>query len=334
MSIVINPNIIISTVIIVVALAVLLFILKGKDFSFSWKTFYSLIGIAITVFLLYMGNYAIHKAFDSHSVCIVPSDNVSAENSVSVESYKATYDLFSSQFSQLLTFLGFFGTIFGLVIPAGAYLLQKQTLKEEKDSLLEQIKSVNIENKNIKEVQQQTQEQLKNVKEENKNIKEMQQQTQEQMKKVNEEYTNIEHLQSELFKSTQTAFDGLANFALFQIVNGDVHNEKKTNLFAMWLIAFDNAVNCAVKAHNSAGLINLIKGMRFQVDLFSNCQSMQEFRNAIGIVHSQAKNESGFVSGEEIQELLGDENKELYEWYKALYRHIYPWKFDGRQKKD
>ena len=102
----------------------------------------------------------------------------------------------------------------------------------------------------------------------------------------------------------------------------------------MWLIAFDNAVNCAVKAHNSVGLINLIKGMRFQVDLFSNCQSMQEFRNAIGIVHSQAKNESGFVSGEEIQELLGDENKELYEWYKALYRHIYPWKFDGRQKKD
>lgn len=325
------------TILITAIITAVIVVMLTKWQSFCknlWKMICIIAIGALVVCLLCMANYAIFQSFQPHSVRIENSSNVPMEKMVSVESYKATYDLFSSQFSQLLTFLGFFGTIFGLVIPAGAYLLQKQTLKEEKDSLLEQIKSVNIENKNIKEVQQQTQEQLKNVKEENKNIKEMQQQTQEQMKKVNEEYTNIEHLQSELFKSTQTAFDGLANFALFQIVNGDVHNEKKTNLFAMWLIAFDNAVNCAVKAHNSAGLINLIKGMRFQVDLFSNCQSMQEFRNAIGIVHSQAKNESGFVSGEEIQELLGDENKELYEWYKALYRHIYPWKFDGRQKKD
>lgn len=54
----------------------------------------------------------------------------------SLESYKATYELFNGQFSQLLVILGFFGTVFGIVIPAGAYFLQRQNLKDERERLL------------------------------------------------------------------------------------------------------------------------------------------------------------------------------------------------------
>ncbi len=49
------------------------------------------------------------------------------------ESYQAAYDLFDKHFSQLLTVLGILITVFGLGIPAIAYCLQRQSLKEEKE---------------------------------------------------------------------------------------------------------------------------------------------------------------------------------------------------------
>lgn len=292
MTIVINPNIIISAVIIIVALIFLLFILNGKDFSFPWKAFYSLIGIAITGFLLYMGNYAIHQAFDSNSVRIVPSDNMPAENSVSVESYKATYDLFSSQFSQLLTFLGFFGTIFWLVIPAGAYLLQKQSIKEEMERLQKYIDS-----------------------------------TEQRLKEIDKK-------QKDHFLSEGTSFHAVIALAFF-ILHDTKDPHKLTHILHIILISFDNAVNCATKAHDSIALYNIMSNTLDPLEKFLISVDRKIFEDAISGMKKPKiiRNDPHFVSGDEILDVLGYHNEDLFLRYRKIYIQIYSWKFNGQQKK-
>ena len=52
------------------------------------------------------------------------------------DSYKDAYDLFSSHFNILLTVI----TIFGLAIPALVYLLQRQSLKDERERIIAEAK--------------------------------------------------------------------------------------------------------------------------------------------------------------------------------------------------
>lgn len=318
MSIVISLDHVIFTGIFIAALIVLLLIFMGRNFSFSWKVFFTFFGCVVIGFLLYMGNYAVHHAFNSHSVCIEPSANVPQDKLISVESYKATYDLFSTHFSQLLTFLGFFGTIFGLAIPAGAYLLQRQTLKDEKAIL----------QKNIDQTYNKVIELMGKYEE----LKQFKDQMYVTIDTINEKNVNLEHFQHELFMNLQTTFDGVFSIALF-LVDAIPEKEKIKNLFCMMLISFDNAVNCAVKANNSKGLIQLLRRMKPIIEIYYKEKYPSEFRQAITAIKPDAENNSAFVSGEEIQKLLGNENYELYEWYKELYNPIYPWKFNGQQKK-
>ena len=292
-----------------------------------WKTIYILIGTGILAFAVYSGYYVIHNSVFTERVVetsakAVPKTPSKASSPVeiisSVECYKAAYELFNSHFSNLLTFLGVFGTIFGLAIPAGAYLLQRQTLKDEKEIL----------QKNI----DRTYDKVSELMEKYEELKQFKNQMNEIINTINKKNINLEHFQHELFMNLQTTFDGVFSIALF-LVDAIPDREKIRNLFCMMLISFDNAVNCAVKANNSKGLIELIRRMKPIIEIYYKEKYSSEFRQAIATIKPNAENNSAFVSGEEIQKLLGDENYELYKWYKELYEPIYPWKFNGHQKK-
>jgi len=49
--------------------------------------------------------------------------------------YKDAMEILRSEQTSWLAVIGFFGVAFGLLIPAGAYLLQRQSLRDERENL-------------------------------------------------------------------------------------------------------------------------------------------------------------------------------------------------------
>lgn len=51
----------------------------------------------------------------------------------------AAYNSLSTQLSSWMSIMGIFATVFGLLIPIGSYLLQRQSLKDERDWMMKEI---------------------------------------------------------------------------------------------------------------------------------------------------------------------------------------------------
>ncbi len=265
-----------------------------------WKTIYILIGTGILAFAVYSGYYVIHNSVFTErvetSAKAVPKTPSKASSPVeiisSVESYKAAYELFNSQFSQLLTFLGIFGTIFGLVIPAGAYLLQKQSIKEEMERLQKYIDS-----------------------------------TEQRLKEIDKK-------QKDHFLSEGTSFHAVIALAFF-ILQDTKDPHKLTHILHIILISFDNAVNCATKAHDSIALYNIMSSTLDPLEKFLISVDRKIFEDAIsGMKKAKIiRNDPHFVSGDEILDVLGYHNEDLFLRYRKIYIQIYSWKFNGQQKK-
>lgn len=108
-----------------------------------WKILYIALAVAAFFVLMKFAWFCAEKAFSPRTaeLQIVASGNVDPAKVVGLDSYKATYELFNSHFSQLLVILGFLGTMFGVLIPAGAYLLQRQSLKDERERMEKDFKA-------------------------------------------------------------------------------------------------------------------------------------------------------------------------------------------------
>jgi len=91
----------------------------------GWKTVYTVLVCLLVLSLLDLANRVFDNLFKFREIPYSACD-YGAE-------YKATYDLFDRHFSQLLAILSGLFTVFGLAIPAGAYLLQRQSLKDERE---------------------------------------------------------------------------------------------------------------------------------------------------------------------------------------------------------
>lgn len=136
------------------------------DRLFSWNNLIKLAFVSWSIIIMAISVFATKCAFSPKTAELklitnsinynVPTIQSPQEQSgiASLESYKATYDLFNSQFSQLLVVLGFFCSIFGLAIPAGGYLLQRQSLKAEKENLKREItEMIDRELEHLKKIQ-------------------------------------------------------------------------------------------------------------------------------------------------------------------------------------
>ena len=73
--------------------------------------------------------------------------NFSADNKKSVEKEETQYTLYKQaeetlreQMNTWLTIVGFFGVLFGLIVPLASYLLQRRSLSEERERIMEGVK--------------------------------------------------------------------------------------------------------------------------------------------------------------------------------------------------
>jgi len=67
----------------------------------------------------------------------------SAPNAVKITAdFKDAFELLNASQTSWLTVVGFFATIFGLVVPVAGYLLQRQSLKDEAEALKNEVKSL------------------------------------------------------------------------------------------------------------------------------------------------------------------------------------------------
>ena len=68
--------------------------------------------------------------------CAVEQSNKERiENSAIIEAY----DSLSNELSSWMAIMGIFATVFGLLIPIGSYLLQKQSLRDERESIMKEV---------------------------------------------------------------------------------------------------------------------------------------------------------------------------------------------------
>ena len=66
--------------------------------------------------------------------------------------YKEALEILRDEQTSWLTILGIFATIFGFLVPAGAYLLQRQSLRDEREKLLKDVEKVNAKLRDLEEV--------------------------------------------------------------------------------------------------------------------------------------------------------------------------------------
>lgn len=75
------------------------------------------------------------RVFDSPSSCVNRSQH---EDTAII----AAYDALQNELSTWMSIMGIFAAIFGLVIPLGGYLLQRQSLKDERDAMAKEIEQI------------------------------------------------------------------------------------------------------------------------------------------------------------------------------------------------
>lgn len=274
-----------------------------KDFEY-WTSWNSLLKYAFVITLLFMlslGGFCVWKVLtprttelklvminNPNRVPQMQAENAKMDN-VSLESYKATYDLFNSQFSQLLVMLGFFGSVFGLLIPAGAYLLQRQSLNDERDRIKKELRD---------------------------EIEDSQKKIDEQILKVNNIYNSdmaliYQGLQNsnvlEFFRMPSTPILGNFLISFDNVIN------------------YFTKARCADKVQKSIkNGIEFIDNMKKRCpDKFDDM-----YKTAAETLNRAYEPSDKYVTGKDIADLIGKESEE-YKFFEKTFSSIYPLKFNN-----
>lgn len=206
----------------------------------------------------------------------------------------AAYESLSNELSSWMAIMGIFATVFGLLIPIGSYLLQRQSLKDERENLTKEMVDVSEKSrKDLLAIIDRTKIELATG-------------TMEQMKPM--------------WRFLASNFDRF----LVDDANNIIAGKATPIDVANFLIGFDVYLDCLVRAGNAGMVAEAVQKYHSAVDEVRKNHDL--WQKVVGILKILIQPSPDFVKGEDFAKLVG---RRQYEWLKAMYDEIIPWKFAG-----
>ena len=188
--------------------------------------------------------------------------------------------------------MGIFATVFGLLIPIGSYLLQRQSLKDERESIM-------------------------------KDIEKMRNETFVRIKE------SVDGVPDEMAEKMKPMWNFLAaNFDRFLVNDGLCLHDKNISdwrLVANFVIGFDVCLDCLVRAKNPGRLVEIICKYRAYIES-SQKRNPDVWTTAIEQLKEKMHPSNEFVSGRDFEPLVGRDSG-IYAWLRNFYGQFAPWKF-------
>lgn len=221
--------------------------------------------------------------------CAVEQSNKERiENSAIIEAY----DSLSNELSSWMAIMGIFATIFGLLIPIGSYLLQRQSLRDERESIM----------------------------------KEVEKSRDDVFVKIQE---SVDRMPVNMAEKMKPMWNFLAaNFDRFLVNDGEVllkNSISDWRLVANFVIGFDICLDCLVRARNLGRLVEIICKYRVYIES-SQKRNPETWISAIEQLKGKIRPSDEFVSGRDFESLIRRDS-ETYVWLKDFYDQFAPWKF-------
>lgn len=221
--------------------------------------------------------------------CAVEQSNKERiENSAIIEAY----DSLSNELSSWMAIMGIFATVFGLLIPIGSYLLQKQSLRDERESIM----------------------------------KEVEKSREDVFVKIQE---SVDKMPVNMAEKMKPMWNFLAaNFDRFLINDGEVLRKNSIlnwYLVANFVIEFDICLDCLVRAKNPGRMLEVV--IKYQ-ELLISIQKLypKVWKDAVERLKDKMQPSNEFVTGREYAAVIGCDSN-VYAWLKEFYGQFAPWKF-------
>lgn len=202
------------------------------------------------------------------------------------------YESLSNELSSWMAIMGIFAAVFGLLIPFGSFLLQRQSLKDERESIM-------------KDVEKTRDETFVKIKE------------------------SVDRIPAETGEKMKPMWNFLAaNFDRFLVNDGMALRRNGVTdwrLVANFVIGFDICLDCLVRAQNGGRLLDVI--IKYQEMLTSIQEHYpKEWQFVIEQLKNKMQPSNEFVTGREYAAVIGSDS-DMYTWLKAFYEQFAPWKF-------
>ena len=221
--------------------------------------------------------------------CAVEQSNKERiENSAIIEAY----DSLSNELSSWMAIMGIFATVFGLLIPIGSYLLQKQSLRDERESIM----------------------------------KEVEKSRDDVFVKIQE---SVDKMPVNIAEKMKPMWNFLAaNFDRFLVNDGEVLRKNSIlnwYLVANFVIEFDICLDCLVRAKNPGRMLEVV--IKYQ-ELLISLQKLypKVWKDAVERLKDKMQPSNEFVTGREYAAVIGSDSN-VYVWLKEFYGQFAPWKF-------
>lgn len=206
----------------------------------------------------------------------------------------AAYESLSNELSSWMAIMGIFATVFGLLLPIGSYLLQRQSLKDEKEGIMKELGETSERSRNdLLGIIDRTKAELS---------------------------VGMFDRMKPMWRFLASNFDRFLVDDTKKIIAGTATPIDVVN----FLIGFDVYLDCLVRAGNSGMLAEAIQKYHSVVDTVRNNRDL--WQKVVSILKIMIQPSPDFVKGEDFAKLVG---MRQYEWLKTLYDEIIPWKFAG-----
>jgi len=221
--------------------------------------------------------------------CAVEQSNKERiENSAIIEAY----DSLSNELSSWMAIMGIFATVFGLLIPIGSYLLQKQSLRDERESIMKEV--VKSRDDVFVKIQE-----------------------------------SVDKMPVNMAEKMKPMWNFLAaNFDRFLVNDGEVLRKNSISdwhLVANFVIEFDICLDCLVRAKNAGRMLDVVA--KYQKLLISIQKLYPKvWKDAVERLKDKMQPSNEFVTGREYAAVIGSDSN-VYAWLKEFYGQFAPWKF-------
>ena len=214
-----------------------------------------------------------------------PQDNSSA--------FMAAYGALSNELSTWMSIMGIFAAIFGLVISFGAYLLQRQSLKDERESISKELEKVTGFGGQI-----------------NKAVERLTD-AEERLKMVEDA---VDGTSAKFWKAMGRCFEYSVITNKYAREYVRVHEYAEiANLILSMELSFD----CRVLARDKKGLDEQIKNANMIMESLRRSH-YDNLAAAYDLLRSDRQQRTPLVEGIRYLEMLGSDN-ELYRWLKEFF---------------
>ena len=202
------------------------------------------------------------------------------------------YESLSNELSSWMAIMGIFAAVFGLLIPIGSYFLQRQFLKDERETIMKDVEKTRDE----------------------------------AFVKINE---FVDGVPAEIGEKMKPMWNFLAaNFDRFLVNDGMAlygNGISDWRMVANFVIGFDICLDCLVRAHNAGRVLEVV--IKYQ-KLLTSVQERhpKEWQYVVNQLIDKMQPSKEFVTGREYAAVIGSDS-EIYVWLKNFYGQFAPWKF-------